>query len=460
MTDDWLPPERRVYTVSELNRDVRTVLEGGFPLIWLEGEISNLSRPSSGHVYFSLKDGAAQVRCALFRNRARYVNLPLTNGQQVLVRARISLYEPRGEFQLLVEQLEDAGEGALRRAFEELKQRLQQEGLFAAERKRALPRFPRRLGLITSPTGAAIRDVLSVLARRFPALPVLLYPTPVQGAEAAASIARALALASQRRDCDALLLVRGGGSLEDLWPFNEEIVARAIAACAIPVVAGVGHETDVTIADFAADLRAPTPSAAAELISPDRAEWLARFERASQQLQAGMQRRLSNARQQLDWHNQRLARLHPGRRLQDQSQRLDELEQRLRQAVRIRLRQHRQQFDGLHIRLRNLDPSVRIARLSEHCSDLEQRLLAAQRRLLTTRRQQLANASHALEAVSPLATLARGYAIVREPESGTVVRDASAVASGTQIEARLARGRLWCRVEASEPEPDEPATGG
>jgi exodeoxyribonuclease VII large subunit len=447
MPNDWTPPEKRVYTVSQLNLEVRQVLESGFPLIWLEGEISNLSRPASGHLYFSLKDDTAQVRCALFRNRGRYVNQPLGNGLQVRVRARISLYEPRGEFQLIIEHLEDAGEGALRRAFEALKQKLDAEGLFATERKRALPRFPHRIGLITSPGGAAIRDVLSVLARRFPALPVLLYPTPVQGAEAVAGIVRALELAGARRDCDLLLLVRGGGSLEDLQSFNEEAVARAIAACPIPVVSGIGHETDVTIADFAADLRAPTPSAAAELVSPDRAEWQARFERLETALIAGLRRRLSGLNQRLDWQRQRLARVHPSRRLQDRAQRLDELDQRLRRALHQRLERERSRLANLDVRLRSHSPRRRLAALAEHHAALNRRLHTALHQELNTRRQRLAELGRALHAVSPLATLSRGYAIVRRPDSGAIVRRADQVTTGESLEVLLAEGRLQVRVD-------------
>lgn len=449
---NWTPPERRIYRVSELNREVRMVLETGFPLIWLEGEISNLARPASGHRYFSLKDDAAQVRCALFRNRGRYVNQPLANGQLVRVRAQITLYEPRGEFQLIIEHLEDAGEGALRRAFEALKQKLDAEGLFAAERKRALPRFPRRIGLITSPGGAAIRDVLSVLARRFPALPILLHPTPVQGAEAVAGIVRALHLAGERRDCDLLLLVRGGGSLEDLQAFNEEAVARAIADCPILVVSGVGHETDVTIADFAADLRAPTPSAAAELVSPDRTEWLARFERLEDMLTAALRRRLTGLQQRLDWQRQRLARLHPARRLQDRAQRLDELDQRLRRALRQRLEREQRQLANLDARLRSHSPRRRLAALHEHHTALSRRLHAALRQELNTRRQRLAELGRALNAVSPLATLSRGYAIVRQPNGGAIVRRADQVATGESLEVLLAEGRLRVRV-ADSPSP-------
>lgn len=447
---DWIPIANRVYSVSQLNREVRTVLEGGFPLIWLEGEISNLSRPASGHLYFSLKDADAQVRCALFRNRGRLIQHPLRNGMQVRVRARITLYEPRGEFQLQIEHLEDAGEGALRRAFEDLKRKLDAEGLFATERKRPLPRFPRRIGLITSPGGAAIRDVLSVLRRRFPALPVLVYPTAVQGSEAPAGIVQALQLAGQRHDCDLLLLVRGGGSLEDLQAFNEERVARAIVACPIPVVSGVGHETDVSIADFAADLRAPTPSAAAELVSPDRAEWQARFTQLETRLHAIVRRRLQDRRQHLERLRQRLERLHPGRQLRQHAQRLDELEQRLRNALRRRLLERRRHLTALTARLRLLSPGVRLRQCRQRLDTLQQRLYRAMTRSLEQRRQRLAIAGRSLQTVSPLQTLHRGYAIARNPETRVIVRDATDVHPADRIEVLLAKGRLHCRVERSD----------
>jgi exodeoxyribonuclease VII large subunit len=263
---------REIYSISELNSEARVLLEKRFPLIWVEGEISNLARPASGHIYFSLKDEAAQVRCAMFKMHNRLVNFQPKNGQQVLARVRISLYEARGEFQLIVEHMEETGDGALRRQFELLKQKLFEEGLFDEAHKQALPFLPTQLGVITSPSGAAIRDILSVLKRRFPGIPVLIYPVPVQGTEAPQAIVESIHSAAKCQDCDLLILARGGGSLEDLWAFNEETVARAINACPIPIVTGIGHEIDFTIADFVADYRAPTPSAAAEFISPDHTE--------------------------------------------------------------------------------------------------------------------------------------------------------------------------------------------
>jgi exodeoxyribonuclease VII large subunit len=289
-------PERDIYSVSRLVRETRAVLEGSFPLLWISGEISNLAQPASGHIYFSLKDEIAQVRCAMFRMRRQQLRFQPANGQQVLVRARVSLYEARGELQLIVEHMEPAGEGALRLAFEQLKQKLGAEGLFDSDKKKPLPELPRQLGIITSPSGAAIRDLLSVLRRRFPALPVVLYPVQVQGTEAPRQIVRMLQLANRREECDVLILSRGGGSLEDLQPFNEEAVARAIHASRIPVVSGVGHEIDFTIADFVADHRAPTPSAAAELVAPDRLAWRRQLQQLGQRLSLVQLRKIEQLR--------------------------------------------------------------------------------------------------------------------------------------------------------------------
>lgn len=441
-----------IYTVSRLNQTVKTLLEEQFPMIWVEGEISNLSRPISGHLYFSLKDAKTQVRCAFFRNRLTRPDQPLANGQQVLIRARISLYEPRGDFQLIVEYLEEIGDGALRRAYDALRLRLQAEGLFDPAGKRPMPPFPQRVGVITSPSGAALRDVLSVLRRRFPSLPVLLYPVPVQGEGAGEHIARAIRLASERRDCDVLLLVRGGGSLEDLWAFNEEVVARAIHACAIPLISGVGHETDVTIADFAADLRAPTPSAAAELVSPDRLEWLGKFTLLESRLSESVRRRLASASQALAWREQRLTRLHPGRRWRDRSQRLDELEQRLRQAMRVRLDRLGTRFQHLSSRLSGQIPRAALRQRQERRQDLHRRLIAAMGQRLGAHRQRLAAAGHTLHALSPLLTLGRGYAILRHYPRGEIIRRRQQLAVGDRVEALLAEGRLLCEVKQIHPD--------
>lgn len=438
-------PQRDVYTVSRLNSSARALLEGSFPLVWIEGEISNLSRPSSGHWYFSLKDAAAQVRCAMFRNRNMYMNVTPQNGQQVLLRAQVSLYENRGDYQLIVEHLEEAGDGALRRAFEVLKQRLAKEGLFDAARKRPLPLLPRRIGVVTSPHGAALRDILSVLRRRYPALPVLIYPTAVQGAGAAQEIAAAVRLAGARDECDVLIVARGGGSLEDLWAFNDEVVARAIHESPIPVVTGVGHETDFSIADFVADQRAPTPSAAAELVSPDRAEWQHRLTQLERRCAAFMTAKLIHGRRTLHWLSTRLQ--HPAQRLARQAQRVDELELRLQRALHSSLRHTRQHLFTLRAQLWRHSPEHTLQEFSHQYSRLEQRLCSAQRDALRLYKQRLINAARALETVSPLATLGRGYALVRQLPAGTVVQSYAQVQPGARVEARLGIGRLVCTIE-------------
>jgi exodeoxyribonuclease VII large subunit len=366
----------------------------------------------------------------------------------VLVRGRIGLYEPRGEYQFVVEHMEDAGLGALKRQFEELRDRLGREGLFAAERKRPLPGLPRRIGVITSPTGAAIRDILHVLARRFPAAAVLIYPVPVQGQPAAAEITAALELAGRRAECDVLILARGGGSLEDLWAFNDERLARAIVASPIPVITGIGHEIDFTIADFAADVRAPTPSAAAELVVPDAEEWLATFARFALRLQRAMHRRLEVQRERLRWLTNRAALVTPAARLASQAQHLDELEESLLRALRRRLQEHRERLRWLAGRAAQVSPSARLAQHRLRLENLDQRLRRAWRHSLSSRRERLLPLVRTLHAVSPLATLERGYAIV-SLEGGAILRDAADAGPGALIEARLARGRIRAKIEGA-----------
>jgi exodeoxyribonuclease VII large subunit len=439
-------PDRDVYSVSRLNREVRVLLERGFGSLWLEAEISNFARPSSGHWYFSLKDAAAQVRCAMFRQRNMLCTFTAKDGQKVLVRARIGLYEPRGEYQLIVDHMEDAGRGALQRQFEELSAKLSQEGLFAADRKRPLPGLPRRIGIITSPTGAAVRDILHVLARRFPAAAVLIYPVPVQGVQAAAEIVAALELAARRAECDVLILARGGGSLEDLWSFNDERLARAIVASPIPIITGVGHEIDFTIADFAADVRAPTPSAAAELVVPDAEEWLNAFVQFATRLQRCMNRRLEEHRARLRWLMGRSALASPAARLSAQAQKLDELEQSLVRAMRRRLQERRERLRWLTGRAALTSPATRLAQQLLRLDNLHQRLRRGWRQVIHSRHEKLQPLIRTLSAVSPLATLERGYAIV-SIEGGEILRSAADVKGGTQIEARLAKGTIRAKVE-------------
>src|SRR6185436_5078593 len=355
--------ERRVLSVSGLNREAKLALEGTLGLVWVEGEVSNLSRPSSGHLYWSLKDAHAQVRCAMFRMSNRGLGFELANGQQVLVRARASLYEARGEYQLIVEYAEEAGEGLLRRRFEELKKKLAAEGLFDPARKRPLPKLPQRIGVITSPSGAALRDVLIALRRRSPATAVLIYPTSVQGSGAADEICRTLKLADRRAECEVLILTRGGGSLEDLWAFNEEAVARTIAAVELPIIVGVGHEIDFTIADFVADLRAPTPSQAAELAVPDQSEWLTRFARLERQAVQCARQRLAVEQRHFSALAHRLSRCHPGVRLREQGQLLDELESRLHHAIDRSINKRRTRLGRLATAVAHANPAHRLAQL-------------------------------------------------------------------------------------------------
>lgn len=406
------------------------LLESGLGMIWVQAEVSNFARPGSGHWYFSLKDRDAQLRCAMFRQRNVLARFTPREGQLVLARGRVSLYEPRGDYQLLIEHLEDAGIGALQRAFEELRARLHAEGLFAAERKRALPAAPQRIGVITSPTGAAIRDILHVLALRFPAAAVLIYPVPVQGAAAAPAIAAALDLAVIRGECEVLILARGGGSLEDLWAFNDERVARALARCTLPVVAGIGHETDVTIADFVADVRAPTPTAAAHLVVPDRGVWLQRLSLLARRFSVAMLRKLTEVTDQIGTRRERLNRAHPGARLVQHAQRLDELELRLRQAFAVRVR----------------TTGAELAALSVRTDIATERLQAAWTRSISAAYTRVELAVRALQAVSPLATLQRGFAILARTEGGAIIRHSGELSVGELFEARLADGAITARV--------------
>ena len=439
--------ERDVYTVSRLNKEVRLLLESGMPQLWLEGELSNFAAPASGHWYFSLKDSGAQVRCAMWRQRNTQVRFRPKDGMAVLARARVGLYEPRGEYQLLVEHLEEAGEGALKREFEKLKAKLAAEGLFAAERKRPLPAVPRRIGVVSSPTGAAIHDILRVLRARFPVARVLLYPTAVQGAAAVPEIVRAIEAASRRRECDVLIVARGGGSLEDLWCFNDERVARAMIACRVPTISGVGHEVDVTIADFVADLRAPTPSAAALAATPDKAAWQESLALLPTRFGGAMGRYLRAQFLALGALTQRMQVSHPGARLLQHAQRLDDLDQRLRLALRANVMARRQLLETLSTRLWRENPRHQLAAMCAHAAELRQRLAAAVNSQLNGLQQRLALTGRTLDAVSPLATLARGFAVVSRADDGTLLRDAAQAPVGTEIEARLAQGRLRATVK-------------
>ncbi|RLW62639.1 MAG: exodeoxyribonuclease VII large subunit [gamma proteobacterium symbiont of Stewartia floridana] len=437
---------REIFSVSRLVRETRAILEASFPLLWVSGEISNLAQPASGHIYFSLKDEAAQVRCAMFRMKRQRLRFQPENGQQVLIRAKVSLYEARGEFQLIAEHMEPAGEGALRFAFEQLKQKLAAEGLFDTEQKKPIPVPPKQLGLITSPSGAAVRDLLSVLKRRFPALPVIIYPVQVQGEDAARQIVQMLKLAERRQECDLLILSRGGGSLEDLQAFNEEQVARAIHQLSIPVVTGIGHEIDFTIADFVADRRAATPSAAAELVTPDQLEWQQRLHAVTRRLKQNQQQRLQQLQQHFSALLKRLQIQHPKRRLQQQAQRLDELSDRLSRQFHFNLLQKHQRIDRLHTRLARQTPEQRLKRLMQQTTNLEQRLHRAVTQRLNREQTRFTQLGRDLHNLSPLNTLGRGYAIVSSPTTNAIITDVAEVELGDELQARLHKGSLICQV--------------
>ena len=438
-------PQPLVISVSELNRLVRTAIEHGLPLAWVAGEISNLRRYDSGHWYFTLKDASAQVDCVMFRHKAQFMDWQPDNGMQVEVRAVATVYEARGKYQLNVEVMRRAGLGALYEAFEKLKARLDGEGLFAEERKREIPAFPRGIGVVTSPQAAALRDVLTTLKRRMPSIPVVIYPTPVQGDGAAVKIMQAIATASLRagRDaCDVLIVCRGGGSIEDLWPFNEEVVARAIRACAIPVVTGVGHETDFTIADFVADARAPTPTAAAELVSPDRIELSEQVSQLQKSLAGGARRALEDRMQKLDYLSRRLT--HPDERIRERVRHLAHLASRLQGAFKHAAERRAWVVGAAAQRLRGARPDGRT-----HERDLLQiarGLHEAMRRHFELAQSRLARVEAHVNALNPQWVLERGYSIA-ETANGAIVRDADALAVGDELRISFARGRVAAEVK-------------
>lgn len=444
--DDFIDtaPALPVLTVSELNRMARRALESQLPLLWVEGEVSNFVRAASGHWYFSLKDANAQVRCVMFRGRNQFADFTPANGDHVEVRALPSLYEARGDFQLGAEQIRRAGAGRLYEAFLKLKAKLEAEGLFDPTRKRTLPRFPRALGIVTSPQAAALHDVLTALARRMPGLPVILYPTPVQGNGAGAQIAAAIRTAGARAECDVLLVCRGGGALEDLWAFNDEAVARAIAASPMPVVSGVGHETDFTLADFAADLRAPTPTAAAELASPVRAELLQRLDHLARLLRHHQTRRLQTEMQRIDYLARRL--VHPAEQLRRQQLDLQALAQRLTGAVRAQIAQ--EQFAAARLGQRLVTPRHLIAREQQRLGSLVDRHRRAAEGGFARQRLTLERLAKSLAHLNPEGVLARGYSIVQRAD-GSVVQDAATLAAGDALDVRFQHGQVRARVEST-----------
>ena len=441
---------RSVYQVSELAEILRGLLEDSLPRLWIQGEISNFSRPASGHWYFTLKDDRAQIRCAMFKGSNFHVRPPPKEGDQVLVRGQVTLYPARGDLQLICEHVEPAGEGALLCAFEQLKARLAAEGLFDEKSKRPLPRIPRAIGVITSATGAAIQDILTTLSRRFPLGQVYLLPVPVQGAEAAPAIVKALAELPKKAPVDVIILARGGGSLEDLWAFNEEVVARAIRACAVPVICGVGHEIDFTIADFVADLRAPTPTAAAELVSPDVADWMRQLRRLGEELSDAISQTFITQGERLQRAESRIQLLHPGRRLNEVAQRLDEFGLRLEQARHHLVERLRARLQTAKARLLNSNPATSLRLRQAQTQSLENRLRGLMTLHLQQSRASLNQAQSVLQSLSPRAVLERGYAVARIRE-GAVVTDASTLAAGDSLEILLARGVVETEVKNIKP---------
>jgi exodeoxyribonuclease VII large subunit len=439
------PTATDIYTISRLNREVRTVLEEVFPTVWVQGEISNLAKPASGHLYFSLKDTAAQVRCAMFKNRQSGLRFEPENGMQVMARANVGLYEGRGEFQLIIQSLEPAGTGALQLAFEALKQKLSAEGLFDEEHKKLFPIFPKNIGIITSATGAAVRDILSILKRRYPAANIIVYPTLVQGEGAANKIAEAIKLADIRKECDVLILARGGGSIEDLWAFNEELVARTIFDTTLPIVSGIGHEIDFTIADFVADQRAATPSAAAELISPDSVEVIAKLKHREEQLIRSQKQNIHNFKNRVELLSKHVP--HPKQRLMELIQRTDEYSIRLKHQVEKQISNKKMTMTEIAGKINELNPAHKIARQIEKVDMLQMQFKKSIGRSLEKAHDEISNLSHMLNTVSPISTLERGYAIVTEPKTNKIVTNTKHLQSGDQLRIRLATSEIDSTID-------------
>ncbi|QXC56921.1 exodeoxyribonuclease VII large subunit [Vibrio mimicus] len=438
---------RNIYTVSRLNSEVRLLLENEMGIVWLVGEISNFSAPVSGHWYLTLKDSQAQVKCAMFKGNNRLVNFKPQNGQQVLVKARLSLYEPRGDYQIILESMQPEGDGRLQQQFEQLKMQLAAEGLFAQTRKKPLPENPRCVGIITSRTGAALHDILHVLKRRDPNLPVVIYPTLVQGEDAAIQIAQAIGRANSRAECDVLIVGRGGGSLEDLWCFNHEIVARTIAASEIPVISAVGHEIDVTIADFVADVRAPTPSAAAELVSRDNRHKQQALHQWQAKLVGAIRHYLALQHTQFARLQHKIDKQHPQTRLERQQQQLDELSLRLEQKMQHRLATQQQRWERLSHKIELHSPIHLIRQQRFNLIQQEQRINQSIQHHLIQSRHRLALLSEKLDAVSPLATLARGYSVTRTVQ-GELVRQSTQVKPGDTLVTQLMDGEILSTVNS------------
>ena len=438
----------RIISVSELNRKAKSILEDGIPKLWIEGEISNLARPASGHIYFSLKDQAAQIRCAWFKQRQNQITSNILNGTKMLALGKISLYEPRGEYQFIIEKLELAGEGDLKRKYEELKAKLSKEGFFSSETKLALPKLPNNIGIITSPSGAAIRDVLSILKRRFPMIPITIFPTAVQGDKAASQISSAIKLANNRADCDLLILTRGGGSLEDLWSFNEEIVARAIFKSQIPIISAVGHETDVTIADFVADFRAPTPSGAAEIAVPHQLEWIKMLTNQEERLCSLITGTINNSYQTLDWTHKRLSQSSPQMSVKRQIDRSINLKKALIGSMKQKLIILNHRLDQHAFKYIQNSPKHIIQQQFLRLERISQRMINRNNELLTSNQNRLQLIAKTLHNVSPLGTLDRGYSIVSEMKTKKIITNANQVKLKSKLEIMLAKGKIIASIDS------------
>ena len=438
--------EQSVISVSELNKKAKSLLEKGIPKLWIEGEISNLAKPASGHMYFSLKDEMSQIRCAWFRQRQLQNTLNIVNGSKMLALGKIGLYEPRGEYQFIVEKMEIAGEGDLKRKYEDLKRKLSAEGIFSEENKSELPNLPKRIGVITSPSGAAVQDILTVLNRRFPIIPIIIFPVAVQGEQAAPQIQNALEKANFRADCDLLILARGGGSLEDLWAFNEEIVARAIFDSEIPIISAIGHETDVTISDFTADLRAPTPSGAAELAVPDQNDWIKSIDNISEKINTIITQQINSKSQLSDWINKRLSQSSPMMTVKRQIEKSNNLQKMLSSSILQNLSRQEKNIHQLKSNLNEVSPRLKIHTQLSRIKELNQKITSCSDHLLEGLNNRIKLASKTLNSVSPLRTLDRGYAIARDAKTKNVIMSADTIEIENDIEVKLAKGEIKVTV--------------
>ena len=438
--------EIKIISVTELNKLAKSLLENGIPKLWIEGEISNLARPASGHIYFSLKDETSQIRCAWFKQRQLINANDISNGMKMLALGKISLYQPRGEYQFIIEKMETAGEGDLKRKYEELKQKLFNEGLFDREKKLEIPKIPKKIGVITSPSGAAIRDVLSILKRRFPLLPIVIFPITVQGDNAAPGIEIALKKANHRADCDVLILARGGGSLEDLWAFNEEIVARAIHVSKIPIISAIGHETDTTIADFVSDIRAPTPSGAAEIVTPDQNELLKLLKTLFGRIEHETNQYINSKSQSMDWLSKRLSQSNPIMTVRKQIEISGNLRKLLFSSIGRNLSLHSKAVDGLKFKLNSSSPKLEIQKAISHLSEMQLKITTSSKSSVTKLNSQLTALGKTLDSLSPLKTLDRGYAVARDSKTKKIISNSEKVSINSQIDIKLAKGEIAAKV--------------